>query len=135
MTVEKQIPIRNTNQRQLIFKYLERTLTHPTAEQIFQNMRKELPHISFGTVYRNLDILEQQGLVSTVIYSKQHVRYQVGPVNHSHFVCSVCDKVENVNVDDLTDLDNQVSLRHKVSVQKHSLTFYGLCCQCQKTYK
>ncbi|KKR07490.1 MAG: Ferric uptake regulator, Fur family [Parcubacteria group bacterium GW2011_GWC2_39_14] len=132
MAAEKLVPIRNTNQRQLIFEYLEHTLTHPTAEQIFQNMRQELPRISFGTVYRNLDILEKQGLISTVIYSKEHVRYQVGSMNHSHFVCSNCDKVKNVVIDDLTDLNNQVSRRHKVMVQKYNLIFYGQCANCQK---
>lgn len=135
MIKNKIVPIRNTNQRQLIYQYLERILTHPTAEQIFQNMRKELPRISFGTVYRNLDILEKQGLISTVIYSKEHVRYHVGLMNHSHFVCSLCDKVQNVEVDDLSDLDNQISRRHKVMVQKHNLIFYGQCEQCQRVCK
>ncbi|KKQ80208.1 MAG: Ferric uptake regulator, Fur family [Parcubacteria group bacterium GW2011_GWC2_38_7] len=132
MTKENFIPIRNTNQRQLIFEYLQRTLTHPTAEQIFQNMRKELPRISFGTVYRNLDILEKQGLISTVIYSKEHVRYHVGPMNHSHFVCNSCDKVENIITDDLFDMNNQISRRHNVLVQKYNLVFYGLCTNCKK---
>ena len=129
------MPIRNTNQRQLIFDYLKRTLTHPTAEQIFQQMRKELPSISFGTVYRNLDILEKQGLISTIIYSKEHVRYHSGTMNHSHFVCSVCDRIEDLEVDDLSELKNQISRRYKLKISKHNLIFYGLCPACQKVYK
>ncbi len=128
-------PVRNTNQRQLIFEYLQRTLTHPTAEQIFNQMRKELPRISFGTVYRNLDILEKQGLISTVIYSKEHVRYHCGVNTHSHFVCNICDRIIDVDVEDLLELEHQVSKRYKLKVLKHNLIFYGQCEVCQKLYR
>jgi len=135
MLGEKNIGLRNTNQRQLIYKYLERTLTHPTADQVFQAIRKELPRISFGTVYRNLDILEKQGLISAVVYSKEHVRYHVGPMDHCHFVCLACDKLMNVEVEDLSELKNQVARRHGLAVHRYAMIFYGLCEQCQKLYK
>ena len=127
--------IRNTNQRQLIYEFLESSLTHPTAEQIFNGVRKKLPRISFGTVYRNLDTLEKQGSITGLKYSKEHIRYHIGADNHYHFVCEHCDKVENLEMGELFDLNNQVSKRHGVKVNKHSLFFYGLCKDCEKYLK
>ena len=127
--------IRNTNQRQLILEFIERSLTHPTAEQVFQAVRKKLPRISFGTVYRNLDILEKQGSITGLKYSKEHVRYQAGPDDHYHFVCEHCDKIENLEMNEMVDLNSQVAKRHSLTVNKHSLFFYGLCEDCKKYLK
>lgn len=123
--------IRNTNQRQIILEFIERSLTHPTAEQIFSGVRKKLPRISFGTVYRNLDILEKQDLITSLKYSKEHVRYHYGPDDHYHFVCEHCDKVENLEINGMSDLNSQVTKRHNLQIRKHSLFFYGLCRDCK----
>lgn len=124
--------IRNTNQRQLIFEFVARSLTHPTAEQIFQGVRKKLPRISLGTVYRNLEILENQGLITGLKYSKEHVRYHAGPDDHYHFVCDHCDKIEDLELSEMSDLNSQITKRHGVKVTRHTLFFYGHCADCKK---
>ena len=129
---QKQGLIRNTNQRQLILEFIERSLTHPTAEQVFQSVRKKLPRISFGTIYRNLDVLEKQGSITGLKYSKEHVRYHAGSDDHYHFVCEHCDKIDDLEMNEMLDLNSQVAKRHGLIINKHSLFFYGLCEDCKK---
>ena len=124
---------RMTNQRQVILDYVvSASLTHPTAEHIFQAVRKKLSRISFGTVYRNLLVLEQLGMIAPLYYSKECVRYDAITDNHYHFVCEQCDKVENVSMDEMIELNKQISRRHDVQAAYHRLFFYGFCSSCRK---
>jgi len=123
---------RTTNQRQVIFEYIkEHSLAHPTAEHIFQAVRKTLPRISIGTVYRNLMVLEQQGLIVPLYYHKDYVRYDAIVDNHYHFVCNNCDKVENLSMDELLELNKQIAKRHGLTIDNHRLYFYGVCKDCK----
>ncbi len=126
---------RLTNQRQLILDYLNTTPLHPTADQVFRVLRRSLPRISFGTVYRNLDILNQQGLIRVLHYSKEHARYDAVMDNHCHFICERCDKVRDLVLEELAELNSQVAKRHDWQIQRHSLFFYGWCPDCQKVLR
>ena len=124
---------RMTNQRQVIYDYIrDHSLTHPTADRIFQAVRKKLPRISFGTVYRNLGVLEQHGMIVPLYYTKDHVRYDAIIGNHYHFVCRHCDKVDNINMEEMLELNKQIARRHEVTVEGHTMFFYGWCSVCQK---
>lgn len=123
---------RNTNQKQLIFEMLRTSLSCPTAQQIYKSVRKKLPQISFGTVYRNLGSLESEGKIKSLHYSKDHVRYETEAGNHYHFVCKKCDKVECVDMEELVDIESQIAKRHGFKVANHALFFYGLCRDCCK---
>ncbi len=125
---------RSTPQRQFILEYLRASLTHPTADEIFQEVRKKLTSISFGTVYRNLDFLEKAGEISVIYYSKDHVRYDPIVEKHYHFICLSCDNVENLMFEGIADLDRQVEKTHPVKVQHHLLNFYGQCQECKKLF-
>ena len=124
---------RETNQRQLILGFLKSNhKLHPTAEQIYQEVRKALPQISLATVYRNLKILEEQGRIFALNYCKQYCRYQAAIDNHSHFICQKCDKVIDIELTELIDVNNQIAKRHEVKVTDHKLYFFGFCQDCLK---
>ncbi len=124
---------RTTNQRQVIYDYVVATsLSHPTAEIIFQAVRKKLSRISFGTVYRNLLVLEGQGLIVPLYYTKDHVRYDAIVDNHYHFICQKCDKVKNVSLEEMLELEKQIAKRHGWEVTGHALYFYGVCADCRQ---
>jgi Fe2+ or Zn2+ uptake regulation protein len=125
---------RSTPQRQFILDYLRASLTHPTADEIFQAVRKNLASISFGTVYRNLDLLEKMGEISSIYYSKDHVRYDPIPEKHYHFICLNCDKVEDLVFQEIPDIDKQVEKTLPVKVTHHLLNFYGHCADCKKLF-
>lgn len=79
---------RLTRQRRTILEVLRRRMDHPTAEQLFQELRQTLPHISLGTVYRNLDVLQTTGLIRVVPGEPR--RFDGNQVPHDHFRCSQC---------------------------------------------
>lgn len=121
---------RLTNQRQVLIDFLETVPYHPTAIQIFGTVKKVLPTISLGTVYRNLDVLEKEGYITSLHYGPKHARYEIFKPNHYHFCCTNCDKVEDLVMDELADLNSQIEKRHNLDVLKHSLMFYGMCKEC-----
>lgn len=123
---------RTTNQRQLILDYIKSASLHPTAEQIFNIVRKKMPRLSFGTVYRNLDILEKQNLVKVLSYSKERARYDAVIDNHYHFVCERCDKIMDLVMDEMVEMNEQAAKRHCLQISRHSIFFFGLCKECAK---
>ena len=123
-------PARQTNQRQEILDFLVGSLAHPTAEEIFHAVRKKLPNISLATVYRNLAVLEQAGLIEQISYGKDHVRFQRADRPHSHFVCESCDRLINVALS-LSELQRSgIEKKYGVAVRRQAIIFSGLCREC-----
>lgn len=125
--------IRKTKQRDLILKTLRGTKTHPTADWIYEEVKKEMPNISLGTVYRNLGTLRDLGEIMELNYGSKYSRYDGNPKNHYHFVCTECEKVidiEGIPVD--KSLDKKVAEENNVEVFFHRTEFYGLCEECKK---
>jgi len=126
---------RQTNQRQAILNFLQTAPYHPTAVQIFHGVRRLLPRISLGTVYRNLKILEYQKKVMPLYYQAEHVRYEIAKPVHYHFCCLQCDKVIDIVLEPMLELNSQIERRHQVVIKHHSLIFYGLCQECSQLLK
>lgn len=122
---------RRTKQREVILRVLRGTKCHPTADWVYQQVRKELPNISLGTVYRNLKILTAAGEALELSYGSSYSRFDGTPVNHYHFVCERCGRVEDVPMPVNTELDRAVESLMGYRVRQHRLEFYGLCASCQ----
>jgi Fur family peroxide stress response transcriptional regulator len=125
--------MRYSKQRQLILETLKQSLVHPTAEQIYEEVKIKMPSISLGTVYRNLSLLvdkkeirrfESPGEVST--------RYDGRNDDHSHLVCNVCNKVYDINVETFQHLDDTLSNLTGFVVEEHDIVLKGICRECQK---
>jgi Fe2+ or Zn2+ uptake regulation protein len=121
---EKKGFIRKTRQRDLILKTLRGTKSHPTADWIYEKVKKEIPNISLGTVYRNLSTLKEMGEILELNYGSKYSRFDGNPQNHYHFVCTECGRVFDVEgcpVD--KGLDEKVSRENDVFVYLLSLVF------------
>lgn len=93
---------RMTTQRVKILEYLRSVKTHPTAEIVYNAVKSDLPTISLGTVYRNLNILAEQGKILKVnINNEAHFDGDV--CNHQHFVCTKCKKVIDILQGEITE--------------------------------
>lgn len=120
-----------TPQRLAVLAVLEGRRDHPTAEQIYQEVRRQLPAISFNTVYKTLEVLCQKGLVIKVNPLHEVARYDIQTHNHAHLVCRRCHLVQ--------DLDQEVSpvelppgaIPPGFQVERQSLILWGLCPNCQ----
>ena len=133
VTKLKDSPIghRMTNQRKLILDYLRCVKTHPTARQIFEEMKKKLPQISFGTIYRNLDFLVEHDYVLALNSVDGCVHYDGHAGSHPHLVCEKCGRIydlENQNFDKI--LMKKKKTKHG-QIKDYRLNFYGLCNNCK----
>ena len=123
--------MRNTRQREAILSVVRRMTCHPTADEIYAEVRKEIPGISLGTVYRNLKLLAGTGEVALVADGGTHSRYDGCTDNHYHFRCDVCGRVFDVEELVDTGLDRRVAAQTGLAIRCHSLEFHGLCKDCQ----
>ena len=122
--------IRMTPQRKMILDVLKNSHDHPTASQVYESVRRDAPRISLGTVYRNLELLSNCGLVRKIEGMGAQKRFDCKLEKHHHIRCMQCGRVDDVAV----TLDNQVekalsqSTRYRITGYRVDLE--GICPQC-----
>lgn len=117
--------MRLTKQRKIILEELRKVKTHPDAKQVYEITRKKIPHISFGTVYRNLHVLKELGLIQELDYEVS--RYDGDTSEHYHFTCEKCKRI--IDIFHHFDIKN---LRTEHKIKSFNLEFSGLCNECIK---
>lgn len=122
---------RKTKQKEAILRILKDTRSHPTADSIYEEVRKEIPHISKGTVYRNLRILQESGCISELRLKETWTRFEVTQASHYHFRCEQCGRVMDVEVPVDKRLDHKVAVKTGLKIYSHQLEFRGVCMDCQ----
>ena len=85
--------MRYSSQRDTVLKVVKAARDHPTADTIYSRVRAELPKISLGTVYRNLSLLSDMGLITTLETLDKSIHYDGNTDSHSHFICERCSKI------------------------------------------
>ena len=111
---------------------MRNTRSHPTADQIYEEVRKDIPNISKGTVYRNLQVLQDDGAITELKLNDTLSRYEVKQESHYHFRCEKCGRVSDIDMPVNIELDQQVEKRTGLKISYHQLEFRGLCKDCQK---
>ncbi len=122
---------RNTRQRQLILDLMEGNHSHPTADEVYEHARAIDPHISRGTVYRNLNVLAQAGQLTRVTLPGSPDRYDCRVDHHYHFVCRKCGKTVDLPLEYREELNASSGLPG-YEVESHRLMLVGLCPDCRK---
>jgi Fur family transcriptional regulator, peroxide stress response regulator len=125
--------LRKSTQRDAILRVVMNTKSHPTADWVYDQVRKEIPSISLGTVYRNLKLLAKSGEIQELDIAGGFSHFDGNSDNHYHFRCEKCGR--------LFDLDETVdnSIEHRIAkktgfiVKRHYLELIGLCNDCQKS--
>lgn len=120
-----------SRQREALKNVLRSTKSHPTAEWIYGELRKEYPNISMGTVYRNLAKLADAGEILKLSLGDVSEHYDGFTHEHYHFVCAECNSVIDVELPFPSQLDDMVSEAIGADTQSHSLVFYGRCKNCK----
>ena len=123
--------MRSSNQRSLVHQIVESAHDHPTAQGVFERARKRLPSISLGTVYRNLQVLVEQGLLLERKAGSRPARYEANRFQHYHICCVQCGALEDLSVPYQKLLDRRVQKMVRYKLQEHRMEFYGICPQCQ----
>jgi len=124
--------MRITRQRQAVKDAVHRLGCHPSADAVYEEVRRNMPGISLGTVYRNLRLLSEAGEISAMEGAGSATRYDACIDEHYHFRCDRCGKVIDVRVPVDPALDQQVRQLTGLHVRCHVLEFRGLCATCQQ---
>ena len=120
-----------TRQRRVILEELGKVRTHPTADRLYLRVRRRLPRISLGTVYRNLEALAGRGLIRTLDFARTPRRFDGDTGMHYHIFCTHCGRVADVPIRDLGPIEDAVRGMTDYQILGHRLKFIGLCPQCK----
>jgi len=110
--------IRLTRQRAIIMEVLKGTTLHPTADWIYDRVRKRCPNVSLGTIYRNLNLLKEKGLIRELTFGKNTARYDYNFKPHHHIICLKCGKLEDIECEVHPNLNKSVEKmsRYKIVI-------------------
>jgi len=122
--------LRMTRQRQVILEELRKTRSHPSADELYEMVRQRLPHISLGTVYRNLDLLARDGLIRKLELGGTQKRFDGDTSGHYHKRCLKCGRIEDAQVETIAAIEDAVKEVTDYEIIEHRLEFIGLCPQC-----
>jgi Fur family ferric uptake transcriptional regulator len=125
-------PLRMTAQRRIILKELRKIHTHPTAGEIYERVRKRLPRISLGTIYRNLEILSHIGMIQKLETAGTQKRFDGTVENHYHVRCIRCGRVDDVLANPAPCIDRFLAEISDYEILGHRIEFVGLCPECRK---
>ena len=129
---DKRPPYRRSRQRERILSLLRSTDTHPTANWLFGRLKKEFPNLSIGTIYRNIGILVQQGLIGRIAFGSTFDRLDANVTEHYHFICERCDAIIDLMLPIDHGLEKQIPSFEGFLVHRHAVEFYGLCPSCAR---
>ena len=122
---------RMTRQRRVILEEFDTPGQHPTADEIYRRVRLRMPNISLGTVYRNLEVLSQDGLVRKLHIGPGQKRYDRASDKHYHVRCVKCGRISDVPTEPFGDLERAAGGNSGFDIIGHELEFEGLCEQCK----
>ena len=123
-----------SKQREIIIDYLKSVKTHPTAETVYEEVKKEDKKISLGTVYRNLDKLSDMGLIQRIKMANEKDRFDGDVSLHYHGKCIKCNSVIDIFLKENIDLsiDERVKNETNINVVSHDIIFNVICPNCDK---
>lgn len=128
----KKSGVRITPQRHAVLEYLLTSMSHPTADEIYKALEDRFPNMSVATVYNNLRILREIGLVRELTYGDDSSRFDSNMKDHYHIICEDCGKIVDFHYPTLDEIE---SLAEKVSgfeISHHRMELYGKCDNCAK---
>ena len=124
--------LRETKQRTVILDELRRTKSHPSADELYRRVRRRLPRVSLGTVYRNLDMLSEQGVILKLDLGGTQRRFDGDIADHHHIRCTKCGCIDDLTGRPPCCLEEAFKDTHGYKITGHRLELTGLCPKCRK---
>ena len=122
--------LKHSKQRDSIMEFLRERKDHPTADVVYMNVRKTFPNISLGTVYRNLTLLADIGEISRIRVGDGVDHFDADTSPHYHFICNECGSVIDLEMEDMTEINQMANRNFDGMVEGHITYFYGKCGNC-----
>ncbi|NMA25977.1 MAG: transcriptional repressor [Clostridiales bacterium] len=124
-----------SRKREAVLEKIRGTASHPTADWVYEEVRKEIPDISLGTVYRNLAVFKDEGLIISVGVVDGRERFDANTCEHAHFICLGCGSVLDIEADIEAGFNERVAQANGLDIQFRQLSFYGKCGRCANNGK
>jgi Fur family ferric uptake transcriptional regulator len=131
--------LRQTDARRIILEEIMNLDSHPTADEVYEIVRKRLPKISLGTIYRNLEILSGKGLIQKLEVGGSQRRFDGNTGNHYHLRCLECGRVIDLTTNPSKEIEKNIPQLADWEILSHRLELIGICLSCKpirskKTY-
>ncbi|WP_010677447.1 peroxide-responsive transcriptional repressor PerR [Bacillus timonensis] len=128
----KETGVRITPQRHAILEYLINSMSHPTADDIYKALEGKFPNMSVATVYNNLRVFREVGLVKELPYGDSSSRFDFITTQHYHVICEECGKIVDFHYPGLDEVEALAAHVTGFKVSHHRMEIYGSCQECQK---
>ena len=122
--------MRLTTQRQVILEELASVTTHPTANEVYDMVRRRLPRIGLGTVYRNLELMAESGLILKLEVGGTQKRFDATTDLHYHIRCTACGKVDDIKLPVQQEINKLAAGATDYQILGHHVEFSGICGSC-----
>lgn len=127
----KESGVRITPQRHAVLEYLLNAMTHPTADDIYKALEGKFPNMSVATVYNNLRVLKEIGLVRELTYGDSSSRFDCNTSDHYHIICNDCGKIVDFHYPTLEEVESLAEQVAGFDISHHRLELYGICEDCK----
>lgn len=115
--------------REAIYNAIISTKSHPCAKTVYDKLKADMPDLSLGTVYRNIALFKEQGLISYVANVDGEERIDGDTSSHSHFVCDCCKRIFDLPMIEDTDTEKSL-LKDGFEISSKNVVFHGKCSEC-----
>jgi Fe2+ or Zn2+ uptake regulation protein len=122
---------RGSKQRDTILRVITNSKDHPRADWVYDQVRREIPSISMGTVYRNLNSLAESGDIRQLEIAGSTSRFDGNTDNHYHFRCEQCSRIFDLDEPVDQSVCQRVAKNTGFKVYRHRMELVGLCNTCQ----
>jgi Fur family transcriptional regulator, ferric uptake regulator len=130
--MEPSANMRLTTQRQIILEELGKVTSHPTANEVYDMVRRRLPRIGLGTVYRNLELMADIGIILKLEVGGTQKRFDATVEPHYHIRCSSCGKVNDVHMAIQEQINEMAEKASNYKILGHHIEFSGICENCSE---
>lgn len=124
---------KRSRKREAILSFLETRKDHPTAQMVYDHVKEDIPNISLGTVYRNLNQLSEAGIIKRLRFGEEDMdRFDADTSLHHHFICNCCHSVSDLPIENLPPLSNLKVTHFNGEITGYNISFNGICEECKK---
>jgi Fur family peroxide stress response transcriptional regulator len=121
-----------THQRQVLYEVMKTMPGHPSPEEVYARVKKRIPAISLATVYKNIHLFVERGVLKEVSMHHGSLRVELNSHQHHHMVCSQCKAITDIEEKDLGVLPVPQSLPGGFQAERYAIDVIGICASCQK---
>ena len=121
-----------TRQRQVLYELMQTMPGHPSPEEVYVRIKKGIPAISLATVYKNIHLFVERGVLKEVSMHHGSLRVELNSHLHHHMVCSHCKAITDIEEEDLGVLPALQWLPGGFRVERYAIDVIGICAACQR---